>query len=195
MNKGFFADVLAARPLLWEAMIRADCAGCGPASSAGELAECAEKIGGASLRTWLLRPLRRHGAEGETSSFWDYAEESRRLALLAGSDLDALCRVAGAALHARSPARAGPRRRSRGLCAARRCWRCAMPLARSCTGMPCTAVSTSLAACGDCSRACILRFLWRSGAPCMGAWPCGSWRQAGRLSLRGVFFQNCPMLP
>ena len=105
MNKGFFADVLAARPLLWEAMIRADCAGCGPASSAGELAECAEKIGGASLRTWLLRPLRRHGAEGETSSFWDYAEESRRLALLAGSDLDALCRVAGAALHAPEIAR------------------------------------------------------------------------------------------
>ena len=56
----------------------------------------------ASLLSWLAgRPdAARREQRGQHAAFWDYAEESRRLALLDRETLAALCLVAGVALHA-----------------------------------------------------------------------------------------------
>lgn len=106
MNRGFFADTLASRPLLWKAMLRANSR---PASVLGDFPDVSALPGeaAASLLSWLAgRPdaIRREQT-GQDAAFWDYAEESRRLALLDAETLAALCLVAGVALHAPDIAR------------------------------------------------------------------------------------------
>ena len=56
----------------------------------------------AARLSWLAgRPdAARREQRGQHAAFWDYAEESRRLALLDRETLAALCLVAGVALHA-----------------------------------------------------------------------------------------------
>lgn len=125
MNRGFFAETLASRPLLWQAMLRANARPASPPESLSEGAEEAENAGSprpgsfemllescgvrftrdprgnpaVPFSVWLAgRPGRRR-REAE-SGFWDYAEESRRLALLDTETLAALALVAGVALHA-----------------------------------------------------------------------------------------------
>ncbi len=99
MQKGFFAETLAKRPALWNAMLRAN-------AGAGEDGGLAAALGGdaAPLLHWLQQsPQPRCLAPDPSrvpSGFWDFAEESRRLALLDAKDLHRLCRVTGTALHA-----------------------------------------------------------------------------------------------
>lgn len=107
MNKGFFADALASRPLLWGAMLRANARPAAvprfpEASVRGLLGADA-----APFLAWLTeRAVEQRPPEGRArSGFWDYAEESRRLALLEMDTLGALCLVAGVALHAPEIAR------------------------------------------------------------------------------------------
>lgn len=154
MNRGFFADTLASRPLLWQAILRANArpasmpqGSAAPRGEAGGRADCdanpkdgryplsrvlpwegAGNAGDDSLQmpslqvflelcgksrfqqdhqgnpvvpffVWLAGRPGRHRQEAE-SGFWDYAEESRRLALLDTETLAALALVAGVALHA-----------------------------------------------------------------------------------------------
>ena len=101
MNKGFFTDVLASRPLLWEAMLRAN----SRPASASEGFPDASALPGEAAASLLYRLAGRPDAarreqRGQHAAFWDYAEESRRLALLDRETLAALCLVAGVALHA-----------------------------------------------------------------------------------------------
>lgn len=100
MHKQFFADILARRPVLWQRLLAAN----GSGQTAQLPHACREQLGEVadSLQTWLgQRPLA-HGLSDVTlpEAFWDYAEESRRLALLETPDLLELCRVTGVALHA-----------------------------------------------------------------------------------------------
>lgn len=105
MNRAFFADTLATRPLLWEAMIRANSRKGSASLSARKADECSALFGSraSTLLTWLTERPDRVPANGSESDpgFWDYAEESRRLALLDTESLGALCRLSGVALHAR----------------------------------------------------------------------------------------------
>lgn len=104
MHKQFFADVLARRPDLWQRLLQANLPEEGPRLPDA----CREQLGeaGDSLWGWLRqRPLMRRPAASESASaawipFWDYAEESRRLALLPAPVLLELCRVTGVVLHA-----------------------------------------------------------------------------------------------
>ncbi len=113
MNKGFFADALASRPLLWEAMLRANSrpgaslsASCPAGPYAGQFLDLSGE-GAASLLSWLAEtPVSsRSGQDTRNTGFWDYAEESRRLALLDAETLAELSLVAGVALHAPEIAR------------------------------------------------------------------------------------------
>ncbi len=114
MNKGFFADALASRPLLWEAMLRANSrpvpsslpASCPAAPYVGKFMDLFGE-GAASLLSWLAETSvsARSGQDARDAGFWDYAEESRRLALLDAETLAALSLVAGVALHAPEIAR------------------------------------------------------------------------------------------
>lgn len=108
MHKQFFADVLARRPALWHRLLQT-----APAERIPQMPESWREAlgsGAASLSHWLHQrppahtPRRQRPAE-RPEPFWDYAEESRRLALLDADTLAGLCRVAGVALHA--PAIAG----------------------------------------------------------------------------------------
>lgn len=104
MHKQFFADVLARRPALWQRLLQANLPEGGPRLPD----DCREQLGGAadSLWAWLQqRPLTHGPAAAESGPavpvpFWDYAEESRRLALLDAPALLELCRVTGVVLHA-----------------------------------------------------------------------------------------------
>ena len=104
MHKQFFADVLARRPALWQRLLQANLPEGGPRLPD----DCREQLGGAadSLWAWLQQRPLTHGptaAESEPAvqvPFWDYAEESRRLALLDAPALLELCRVTGVVLHA-----------------------------------------------------------------------------------------------
>ncbi|WP_418236761.1 SctK family type III secretion system sorting platform protein [Desulfovibrio sp.] len=104
MHKQFFADVLARRPALWQRLLQANLLEGGPRLPD----DCREQLGGAadSLWAWLQqRPLTHGPAAAESGPavpvpFWDYAEESRRLALLDAPALLELCRVTGVVLHA-----------------------------------------------------------------------------------------------
>lgn len=108
MHKQFFADVLARRPALWQRLLQSD-----PAAQMPQTPESWREAlgsGADSLSHWLRqRPLihapRRQRIAERPEAFWDYAEESRRLALLDADTLAGLGRVAGVALHA--PAIAG----------------------------------------------------------------------------------------
>ena len=104
MHKQFFADVLARRPALWQRLLQANLPEGGPRLPD----DCREQLGGAadSLWAWLQQRPLTHGPDAAESgpvvqaSFWDYAEESRRLALLDAPALLELCRVTGVVLHA-----------------------------------------------------------------------------------------------
>ena len=97
MNRAFFADTLATRPLLWEAMIRANSRKGSASLSARKADECSALFGSraSTLLTWLTERPDRVPANGSESDpgFWDYAEESRRLALLDTESLGAICRI------------------------------------------------------------------------------------------------------
>ena len=101
MNKGFFTDVLASRPLLWEAMLRANSR---PASASEGFPDASALPGeaaaarGCGVGGGPAGP--RRGPGGQHPPGGGYAEESRRLALLDRETLAALCLVAGVALHA-----------------------------------------------------------------------------------------------
>lgn len=118
MHKGFFAEALAHRPELFRAMLEANRLPAtfparedAPPGSARRLADAlwADPSGRAALqRVFFSRPADPAGAE-ERFIFWDYAEESRRLALLPPAALLRLARLFGVAIHA--PAMAGVVRR------------------------------------------------------------------------------------
>lgn len=103
MHKGFFADTLARRPMLWQAMLQADQQPLRliPADWDNALGHRADSLG-----AWLLRrplhslPPGTCPEDAEPSPFWDYDEESRRLALLDDAALAALGGMTGVALHA-----------------------------------------------------------------------------------------------
>ena len=99
MQKGFFAETLARRPVLWAAMLRANT---GSAEDGRAVATLGENA--AELWRWLAEyPRPRCAAPDcpcESRGFWDFAEESRRLVLLDVQTLHRLCRVTGTALHA-----------------------------------------------------------------------------------------------
>lgn len=104
MHKGFFADTLNRRPQLWQALLQAS-----PSrkSTSQAVPLWHTELGPAahSLQDWLLqRPLTslQTSAADEKAEvpFWDYEEESRRLALLDMDALQRLCRMTGVALHA-----------------------------------------------------------------------------------------------
>ena len=104
MHKQFFADVLVRRPVLWQRLLQANLPEGGP-----RLPDvCREQLGRAadSLWAWLQQRPLTHGLPVSASGaagplpFWDYAEESRRLALLPAPALLELCRVTGVVLHA-----------------------------------------------------------------------------------------------
>ena len=103
MHKQFFADVLVRRPVLWQRLLQANLPEGGPRLPD----DCREQLGEAadSLWDWLRQRPLTHGLAApenaaEPALFWDYAEESRRLALLDAPALLELCRVAGVVLHA-----------------------------------------------------------------------------------------------
>ncbi|MBQ3059977.1 MAG: hypothetical protein IJD16_06660 [Desulfovibrio sp.] len=108
MHKGFFAEALATRPLLWQAMLRANASF--TFSAPAYMAEASRILGPSAIRLqqWLTEgqcsSSRREPAP-EGTDFWDYAEESRRLALLDRSTVKALMRITGVALHATEAAR------------------------------------------------------------------------------------------
>lgn len=106
MTRGFFADVLTSRPFLWERMVRSN----SPHVSGGACAHaapCAQEAsallgeGAPGFLAWLgeRSPARGHARTAQ-NDFWDYVEESRRLALLDAETLARLCLVAGVAFHA-----------------------------------------------------------------------------------------------
>lgn len=105
MSAGFLAACQASRPALWRAILASNAAPADrvdPAAADAARAALPEEDA-AGLLAWLAsRPARRAGPEG---MFWDYAEESRRLALLDAGILAILAGVAGAAIHARDIAR------------------------------------------------------------------------------------------
>ena len=109
MNKGFFADALASRPLLWEAVLRANSFRASSPTPLSCATEAAALFGEAAapFLAWLAeRPATvRCGHKEQDGTFWDYVEESRRLALLNTETLSALSLVAGVALHAPDIAR------------------------------------------------------------------------------------------
>lgn len=104
MHKGFFADTLSRRPQLWQALLQTSL----PREAASPAAPLWHtELGQAahSLQDWLLqRPLcsLQVSASDEKADvpFWDYEEESRRLALLDPDALRRLSRMTGVALHA-----------------------------------------------------------------------------------------------
>ena len=100
MQKGFFADTLSSRPAFWNAMLRANA---GTAGKKGiSVVMPGEDV--ASLLHWLQeRPSVLRSAverKNQMNGFWDFAEESRRLALLDPDTLNRLGLVTGVALHA-----------------------------------------------------------------------------------------------
>jgi len=105
MSQGFFSNALTSRPQLWRAMLRANPR---PAleneAVNAALAEYFEGAEAARLRAWLQSSPLALGVR-QFSSFWDFGEESRRLALLGEAELTALARVTGVALHAPDIAR------------------------------------------------------------------------------------------
>ena len=109
MSQGFFADALTSRPLLWEAVLRANSRRESWPAALPYAAEASAVFGEAAppLLAWLAeRPATaRRDCEERDDTFWDYGEESRRLALLDAETLAALSRVAGVALHAPDIAR------------------------------------------------------------------------------------------
>ena len=106
MQKGFFAETLAGRPALWQAMLQANA---GQAEADPACAGLPESCAGALVHWLGERPAAVRPAPAGPSGFWDFAEESRRLALLDAPSVHRLCRVTGTALHA--PAIAGVVRR------------------------------------------------------------------------------------
>lgn len=103
MHKQFFADVLVRRPVLWQRLLQANLPEGGPRLPD----DCREQLGEAAdgLWAWLQQRPLTHGLAApenaaEPALFWDYAEESRRLALLDAPALLELCRVTGVVLHA-----------------------------------------------------------------------------------------------
>lgn len=83
MNKEFFSDILAHKPMLFHAMVQSNKVKC-----VGISERVAAVLSGKEL------------AEPARFVFWDYAEESRRLALLPPKMLLRLAQVFGIAIHA-----------------------------------------------------------------------------------------------
>ena len=146
MHKQFFADVLVRRPVLWQRLLQANLPEGGPRLPDA----CREQLGRAadSLWAWLQQRPLTHGLPVSASGaagplpFWDYAEESRRLALLPAPALLELCRVTGVVLHA--PAIAAVLLRTRS-------FPCGGPWARRPISMPCSGAGISWEACGASS--------------------------------------------
>ena len=98
MHKGFFADALSNRPLLWQAMLRAN-----SRPSPCALTVETERVMGtfaAPVLAWLGQGSNTSSTVAAPEPFWDFAEESRRLALLDEGAVLGLTRIAGVALHA-----------------------------------------------------------------------------------------------
>ncbi len=106
MHKGFFLDVLRRKPALFAAMVAFNARGgaVGDGDALGLLRAAVPGAGDALLRS----PRVRRWLEGSSGSeslpgpapFWDFAEESRRMALLDGAEAARLALVFGTALHA-----------------------------------------------------------------------------------------------
>lgn len=106
MHKGFFLDVLRRKPALFAAMLAFNGAG-GAASGTpghdGALQALRHAVPGAGeglLRSPRLRRWLNGDGAAAVEQFWDFAEESRRLALLDAAEVDRLAHVFGVALHA-----------------------------------------------------------------------------------------------
>lgn len=106
MHKGFFLDVLRRRPALFAAMVAFNARGAAPGDgdALGLLRAAVPGAGDALLhsprvRRWLERST---GSENppDPAPFWDFAEESRRMALLDAGEAERLALFFGTALHA-----------------------------------------------------------------------------------------------
>ena len=96
MDKGFFIDIIAHNPLLFQAMADFNSAGIPPVPE-----ELFAVAGLDAAALWRLPAVRKHfktAAVRET--FWDFTEESRRLALLDAANLRKLQKLFGVAVHA-----------------------------------------------------------------------------------------------
>ena len=96
MDKGFFIDIIAHNPVLFQAMVDFNSTVVPPVPE-----EISMVAGLNSAALWRLPTVRRHFqtvVTGET--FWDFTEESRRLALLDGASLKKLQNLFGVAVHA-----------------------------------------------------------------------------------------------
>ena len=96
MDKGFFIDIITHNPLLFQAMADFNSAVVPPIPE-----EIFEVAGVDATALWQLPAVRKHfktAAVRET--FWDFTEESRRLALLDAVNLRKLRKLFGVAVHA-----------------------------------------------------------------------------------------------
>lgn len=110
MHKGFFIDVMQRKPALFAAMLAFN--GMGPRACGAETAvpgssacALAADIPGIDMAALLATPAARRRLladtdEASSKTFWDFAEESRRLVLVEPEVLRKLLLAFGAALHA-----------------------------------------------------------------------------------------------
>lgn len=102
MNKGFFADILAHKPVLLQMMLVSNVP---PLPEKTPLA-LAELLAAHGLNPGLWADARaRHALAEPAQTFWDYGEESSRLALLDSAHLFSLAQYVGTAIHAPSIAK------------------------------------------------------------------------------------------
>lgn len=106
MHKGFFLDVLRRKPALFAAMMAFNARGgaVGDGDAPGLLRAAVPGAGDGLLRSprvrrWLERLSGSESPSGP-APFWDFAEESRRMALLDADEAARLALFFGTALHA-----------------------------------------------------------------------------------------------
>lgn len=99
MNQSFFSETIVRRPALFRAMLRFN-----GAFEAGQPPEDLSGIPGLNAAALWQSPTVRNlfPEEHQSANFWDFTEESRRLALLEPDTLAKLSRYFGVAVHAQA---------------------------------------------------------------------------------------------
>ena len=96
MDKGFFFDIIAHNPLLFQAIANFNSAVIPPVPE-----EISAVAGLDAAALWRMPAVRKHFKTAEIQeAFWDFTEESRRLALVDEASLKKLQKLFGVAVHA-----------------------------------------------------------------------------------------------
>jgi hypothetical protein len=96
MDKGFFFDIIAHNPLLFQAIANFNSAVIPPVPE-----EISAVAGLDAAALWRISAVRKHFKTAELQeAFWDFTEESRRLALVDEASLKKLQKLFGVAVHA-----------------------------------------------------------------------------------------------